>query len=229
VSATPLSTTATTAAGGFTLSALTPSTATAGVGLTFTVTATYGAGITDTAYTGANHPLTISSSVPTSPGGKGSGGQVSPTFVAGVATKVTTTVYGSGTQTLTVADGTRSGNLAITVSPATTSTLELISATTNAVVCASNGHVSIAAGGQLTARVAVVDAYGNLAVASSALTTPLGYTGSGTLSKTSVSVPANGSASSQSFALTMPTGTLKSGTLTITGQGTALSTHCSVN
>jgi hypothetical protein len=225
VSATPLTMTATTTAGSFTLSALSPSVVTAGVGLTFTVSATYGNNTTDTAYVGA-HPLTITSSVPASPGGNASGGQLSATFVAGIATKVATTVYGSGTQTLIVSDGARTGSLGITVSPAT-STLELVGATGTAVVCPPNGHLSIAAGQLQTARVAVADAYGNLVTVGSAVNIALSYTGSGTLSRSSLTVPNGTSVSSQSFNLTMPTGTLKTGTLTISAPG--MSTRCTVN
>lgn len=228
VSATPLVMHATTADGGFTLSALNPSSTTAGVGLTFTVSATYGAGVTDAAYTGA-HALTITSSVPASPGGKASGGQATATFVSGVATRVATTVYGSGVQTLTVSDGSRTGSLALTVSPAAASTLELVNAAGNAVLCAPNGHVSIAAGGQLIAKVALVDAYGNITTAGGTLNLTLGMTGSGTLSTTSLSISNKASLSSSSFTLTMPSGTVKSGTLTVSSQGSGQSTTCSVN
>jgi hypothetical protein len=231
VSATPVTITATTAAGTFTLSALNPTAVSAGVQLTFTVSAKYGGtpGTTDAAYTGA-HPLTISSSIPASPGGKASGGQVTPTFAAGVATGVATTLYGSGTQTLTVADGARSGSVAVTVSAAAPSTPEIVSSTSTTVLCTPNGHVSIPAGQQWTARVAVADAYGNLAVAGSTLTVGVSYTGYGTLSKTAATIASGSSVANQTFSLAMPASGPKNGTLSITAQGTTtLSTQCTVN
>ncbi len=225
VTATSLPVTATTQAGAFTISSVTPSPVTAGVGLTFSVFATYGSGTVDSAYNGP-HPLTITSSVP-APGGKASGGQVTPLFAAGLTTKVATALYGSGAQTLTVSDGFRTGSVAITVNAAAPSTLELVGATSTAVVCGPGGHVTLAPGQQLTARVAVVDAYGNLAAASSALTVSLSFPITTALNKTSVSVPLSGSTSTSSFTLTMPTGTTKSGTLSLTAPG--LSGSCSVN
>ena len=229
VSPTPLTVTATTAPGAFAISAVTPSPVTAGVGLTFTVTAVFGAGpgSNDGAYTGA-HPLTVTSSVPASPGGNASGGVVTPTFVAGVA-KVATTVYGSGAQTLTVSDGARTGSVTITVSPAAPSTLELVNAAGTAVLCAPNGHVNIPAGGTLTAKVAVVDGYGNITPASGTLNLTLGMTGAGAISPTSLSIASATSLSTSTSTLTMPSGALKSGTLSISAQGASLSTRCSVN
>ena len=112
VSATPVTLTATTLAGAFAFSAVSPSPVPAGSTMTFTLAATFGNGITDSRYTGA-HTLTITSSASASPGG----GAVSATFVAGMASKIAITVYGSGPQTLTVSDGSRTGSLAITVSP----------------------------------------------------------------------------------------------------------------
>ena len=228
VSATQLPLTATTAAGGFTLSALSPTTVTAGVGVTFTVSATYGAGATDAAYAGVQQ-LTISSSAPASPGGTSSGGAVSATFVAGVATKIATKVYGSGAQTLTVSDGFRTGSLAITVKPAAATTMELISSTDSTVLCGPDGHINVPAGQPLSARVATVDAYGNLTAASNLVNITLSNTGSGSLSKTALTIASGSSVSSLSFTLTMPAAPLKSGTLSITAAGTTLSTRCGVN
>lgn len=227
VSATPLAMTATTASGSFALSAVSPSTVTAGAGLTFTVSATYGTGATDAAYTGV-HTLDVTSSIPASPGGKASGGKVSAAFVAGVATNVTTALYGSGTQTLTVSEGSRTASFAIAVSPTSASALEVISATGSSVLCAPNGHVSIAAGKQLTGRVAVVDPYGNLASFATTLTINLSYSGAGTLTPASVTLPSRTSESTQSLTLTMPAGATKSGTLSFSALGTTLS-RCSVN
>lgn len=117
-SGTPLTATATTFAGGFAFSAVSPSPAVAGRPLTFTLTATLGTGTPDSRYTG-EHQLTVSSSIPAGPGGNASGGPLGATFVAGIATKITTTMYGSGTQTLTISDGYRTGALSITVLPGT--------------------------------------------------------------------------------------------------------------
>jgi hypothetical protein len=127
VSATPLTMTATTAAGSFAISGVSTSSVTAGVEVTFTVSATFGFGSVDSSYTGV-HPITITSSLPASPGGSLSGGEARPTFTAGVASKVATTLYGAGTQTLTVSDGARTGNVVISVSPAAAAALELLSA-----------------------------------------------------------------------------------------------------
>jgi hypothetical protein len=116
VSATPLVMTATTLAGAFAFSAVTPSPVPAGSKLTFTVSATFGGSMIDSRYTGA-HPLTISSSALDAAGSNPSGSAVHATFVAGVAKSITTTVSGSGAQTLTVSDGVRTGSLSITVAP----------------------------------------------------------------------------------------------------------------
>jgi hypothetical protein len=228
VSATPLTMTATTAPGSFTISDVSTSAVTAGAKLTFTVSATYGFGSVDTSYTGV-HPITITSSLPASPGGNVSGGDVRPTFTAGVAGMVATTVYAAGTQTLTVSDGARTGTLAISVSPAAASSLELLSATSTDVLCAPSGEATVPAGQALTARVALVDAYGNLVIAGTAMNLALTYSGAGELTPTTLTIPAKTSQTDSSLALTKSAGASPAGTLTITAAGTTVSARCTIN
>lgn len=171
---------------------------TAGVNFTVQLTATTDGVTTDTGYTGS-HAITFSG-----PGNSPDGSQPnypnSVNFTAGVGT-ATVRLKKAETVTLTADDGSRSGNVNVTVVAAAGDKLLY----TNSSLDCSSGTVYVGAGGTWTSKVTVVDQFENPTAASSPLTVNLSVTpNAGTLTPTSLAVPNGQSETSGALSYTRP-------------------------
>ncbi|RNM17305.1 beta strand repeat-containing protein [Nocardioides pocheonensis] len=169
-----------------------PATVTAGSNLSLTITAKLADGTTtDTSYTGTKSLTWSGAATATSPSGVAPTLQASATFTSGVATNVLVTLTTAGaSRTLTVSDGSISGQATVNVNNAAVSGL----AYTNMVFGGSGSSVtacytnctiaSLGNNGSVTANVSLVDAYGNLGSLGTDTTVSMSNPDGGTYSTT---------------------------------------------
>jgi fibronectin type 3 domain-containing protein len=208
-----------------------PDNVTAGTPFNVMITARTGGtgGPINTAYSGAK-PIAWPGEM-ASPNGTAPVFTTSVTFTNGVGTAATT-LYKSGSQTLTATDGTSTGAVIVTVAPGAQRLLSFTNSQANgASVACNGGSVALGGGGWFTSFVSLLDNWGNENPRSQSTTVSLSINPStGSLSASSLTIAANSASTSGSFQYTRPTGVGGPNgnpvTITAAASGIATSTTC---